>query len=164
MTAVIRDVEDGDIPAILALNEEFVEYLAPMDDRECTGYRRSASYFRVIDVNGEVAGFLIGYEPNAAYDSENYNWFNSTYDDFIYVDRIVIAAGHQGKQFGRLFYDDVQAFAKERGYSRITCEYNNQPLNAGSQKFHAAYGFEEVGLMWVKGGKRQVSMQTFSLA
>lgn len=163
MSTVIRDVQDRDIPAILELNEEFVEYLAPMDAEECAEYRQSAAYFRVIDEGGELAGFLIAYKPGADYESDNYSWFSGKYDDFVYVDRIVIAAGHQGKQFGRLFYDDVQAFARSSGQARITCEYNSEPMNVGSQKFHAAYGFEEVGRQWLNEGKKQVSLQSFSL-
>lgn len=165
MSSIIRDVHDGDMEAILKLNEEFVDYLAPMDAAECEAYRREAEYFRVIDTgDGSIAGFLIAYAPGAEYDSDNYRWFMNAFDDFVYVDRIVIASGHQGKQFGRLFYDDVQAFAKEQGLKRITCEYNSEPLNAGSQKFHAAYGFEEVGRQWLNDGKKQVSLQSFNWA
>ncbi len=163
MSVLVRDVQDSDIETILQLNEEFVEYLAPMNAVECAEYRRSANYFRVVDLNGAIAGFLIAYEPAASYDSVNYNWFSDKYEDFIYVDRIVIAADQQGKQFGRLFYDDVKAFARERGRARITCEYNSEPMNYGSQKFHAAYGFEEVGRLWLNDGKKQVSLQSFNL-
>lgn len=163
MSAFVRNVQDSDIETILQLNEEFVDYLAPMDAEKCAEYRRSANYFRVIDLNGVVAGFLIAYEPAAGYASVNYDWFSDKYEDFVYVDRIVIAAGQQGKQFGRLFYDDVQAFARERGWTRITCEYNSEPMNFGSKKFHAAYGFEEVGRLWLNDGKKQVSLQTFNL-
>lgn len=163
--AVIRNVEDRDIPAILSMNEEFVHYLAPMDAQECDAYRRDAAYFRVIDTGeGDIAGFLIAYAPGANYDSDNYRWFSEAYDTFVYVDRIVIAAGHQGRQFGRLFYDDVQAFANEQDLKRITCEYNSEPLNAGSQKFHAAYGFKEVGRHRPHGGEKEVSLQAFTLA
>ncbi len=164
VSAFIRDVQDSDISAILELNEEFVEYLAPMDAEECAEYRQSAAYFRVIEEGGELAGFLIAYRPGANYESDNYSWFSEQYDDFAYVDRIVIAAGHQGKQFGRLFYDDVQAFAKEQGLKRITCEYNSEPLNEGSKKFHAAYGFEEVGRQWLNDGNKQVSLQSYAIA
>jgi len=161
--AVIRDVLDADVPAILALNDEFVEYLAPMEEGDCAGYRKNATYFRVIDIAGEVAGFLIAYRPGLPYGSTNYRWFCETYDDFVYVDRIVISAGQQGKQLGRLFYDDIQAFTRKEGLKRVTCEYNCMPMNVGSQKFHNAYGFTEVGTQWLNDGKKQVSMQSFEV-
>jgi hypothetical protein len=41
----------------------------------------------------------------------------------------------------------------------MTCEYNLQPQNEISRKFHQRYGFIEVGTQETENGKKTVSLQ-----
>ena len=46
----------------------------------------------VLEVDGEVGGFVVTFRPGSDYDSENYRWFADRYGrDFYYLDRIVVA-------------------------------------------------------------------------
>jgi len=41
----------------------------------------------------------------------------------------------------------------------VTCEYDVDPPNPGSERFHTRFGFREVGRQVVAGGKKSVSLQ-----
>lgn len=98
----------------------------------------------MVDAGGSVAGALIAIGPGAEYASPNYQWFSAEYDDFVYVDRIVVEESHRGVGFGRAFYDWLQARLDP---PRITCEVNEIPPNPRSMAFHEALGFERVGTL-----------------
>ncbi len=73
------------------------------------------------------------------------------YDDFLYVDRVVVAPEFRGRKFADRFYDDLESFARDRGVSRITCEVNAEPPNPVSLRFHERRGFREVGQLLYSG-------------
>ena len=105
-----------------------------------------------------VVAFLLAFREGADYDSPNYRWFAARYATFLYVDRVVVAESQQGRGLGRLLYDDLFAFARASGVPCITCEFDIDPPNEASRRFHARYGFEEVGTQALPKGKR-VSLQ-----
>lgn len=100
--------------------------------------------------------FLLAFEQTDDYDSINFLWFRSRYDRFLYIDRIVVATEHRRCGHGRILYADLFARAAERGESRIVCEVNLQPPNPGSDGFHAALGFREVGRATIDYGAKTV--------
>ena len=155
----IRDALSADHPAILALNLESEALLSPMDARRLAKLDAQAAYHRVgVDDDGRIAAFLLAFREGADYDSPNYRWFAERYDTFLYVDRVVVAVPHQGHGFGRQLYDDLFAFAHASGVQYITCEFDIAPPNEASRRFHARYGFDEVGTQALPKGKR-VSLQ-----
>lgn len=142
---MIRDAEKTDWPAILALNAESVHFLSPMDEALLAKFAKAASYLRVIEEDGAVAAFLLAFRKGDAYAGVNFAWFTARYDDFLYVDRVVVAPQFRGRKLADLFYDDLETFACARGISRITCEVNAEPPNPVSLRFHERRGFREVG-------------------
>lgn len=159
---VIRDATPNDMEVVLRLNEAFVHFLSPLDLDLLAALAEEASYFRVIEHEGHVAGFLIAMLPGASYASSNYLWFDGQFDDFAYIDRIVVAQRDQGKALGVALYDNLAEFARDKGLKQLTCEYNIRPLNEGSAAFHERYGFREIGQQEHENGKR-VSLQAFAL-
>ena len=93
-----------------------------------------------------------------AYDSPNYLWFAARYPRFLYVDRVVVAVAEQGKRLGAALYDELFASTQRADATVITCEFDLEPPNEASRRFHARYGFLEVGTQRLPGGKR-VSLQ-----
>jgi len=156
---MIRDATASDFPAILALNAESVHFLSPLDDARLQRLHAQAAYHRVVEIDGEVAAFLLVLREGADYDSPNYLWFAQRYAQFLYVDRIVVDARRQGQGFAARLYDDLLEFAATSGIAQLTCEFDLDPPNPASAKFHARYGFREVGKQWLGGGKKQVSLQ-----
>lgn len=89
---------------------------------------------------------LAGWAPQIA---PNYRWFAERFDSFAYIDRVVVAESARRKGFGRLLYNDLLDAAARAGYRRVCCEVNIEPPNPGSDAFHAALGFKEVGNAWL---------------
>lgn len=157
---MIRDAKIADFPAILALNLEMEQYLSPLDEELLSKLHGIAVYHRVLEMSpGEVVAFLLVLRQGADYASVNYRWFAERYREFLYIDRVVVAAAQQGKRLGQLLYDDLFAFAREQGMVAVTCEFDIEPANEASRRFHSRYGFREVGTQRVAGGKKQVSLQ-----
>lgn len=163
MSTTLRPAVAGDFAAILALNAESVHFLSPLDAARLQHLHAQAAYHRVVEVDGAVAAFLLALREDADYDSPNYRWFVQRYPEFLYVDRIVVSAAQHGRGLGALLYEDLFAFARTHGVRRVTCEFDLDPPNPASARFHARFGFHEVGTQWLGGGKKQVSLQARSL-
>lgn len=142
---MIRDITKADWPEILRLNEESVHFLSAMDEAQLAKWSAAASYFRVVELDGKVAAFLMGFRKGDDYAGVNFAWFAQRYDDFLYVDRVVVSPTFRGQKLADRLYDDVEAFARVRDIPRITCEVNVEPPNPVSLRFHARRGFREVG-------------------
>ncbi len=157
---VIRDAGMQDADYILELNKVNVEVLSPMDGDKYRYFLDCSDMFQVVEVNGELAAFLIALREGIAdYTSENYIWFSGQYDKFLYVDRIVIDETFRGYGLGRKFYEGVFEHAAKAGLSTVTAEIDIEPYNEPSLKFHEAMGFEEVGQQVIRGGEIKVSLQ-----
>ena len=160
MTAVkIRDAQAADFDTILALNAASVALLSPLSPERLAGLHARAALHRVAEREGEVIGFLLAFREGADYDSPNYRWFAERYPLFLYVDRVVVADAARGCGVGTLLYRDMFEFAAASAASLVTCEFDVDPPNPASERFHAGFGFREVGRQWVADGRKQVSLQ-----
>jgi predicted GNAT superfamily acetyltransferase len=162
--AVIRDATAADHPALLALNARYVDLLSPLDAARLARLDAQAAYHRVVDDAGRVAAFLLAFREGADYDSPNYLWFAVRYPRFLYVDRVVVDGAAQGRGLGARLYRDLFVFAATQGVDTIACEYYSKPPNAASARFHARFGFREVGTQWLPEVRKQVSLQVASVA
>jgi predicted GNAT superfamily acetyltransferase len=157
---LIRDAVAADLPDILAHNRVEQQQTSVLDMARLQWLVGLSDYCRVAVVDGSVAGFLIALREGKPYDSDNYRWFVERLGGFLYVDRVVVAAGYAGLGIGSQLYRDMFAFARAQGLDTITCEYNIEPPNPASRAFHDRFGFSEVGTQWLDGGRKQVSLQT----
>lgn len=153
-----------DHPAILRLNTAEVQHTSPMDEARLRQLLQLSSWSRVVRIDDQVAAFLIALRDGVAYDNDNYRWFATRLDSFLYVDRIVVDAAHAGRGIGRSLYQALIDFARTEGIAAICCEYNLEPPNPPSQAFHQRFGFMEIGSQWLGGGAKRVSMQQLRLA
>ena len=160
---MIRAAAPADFPAILALNAESVHFLSPLDAPRLQHLHAQAAYHRVVEIDGVVAAFLLALREGADYASPNYRWFAQRYREFLYIDRIVVSTMQQGQGLGALLYEDLFAFARTSGVTRMTCEFDLEPPNPASARFHARFGFREVGTQRLAGGRKQVSLQARTL-
>lgn len=159
----IRPAVAADFQQILALNAESVHFLSPLDEERLAHLHLQAAYHRVAMIDDSVVAFLLAFCQGADYDSPNYRWFAKRYASFLYVDRVVVSSARQGNGLGAHLYRDLFAFARQHGFDPVTCEFDVLPPNETSRRFHAAFGFAEVGSQWVAGGKKQVSLQVANL-
>jgi predicted GNAT superfamily acetyltransferase len=132
----------GLLDALLALNNAHAEELSWLDGRLLADLVAQAFAAERI---GEADALLIALDQDAVYDSPNFQWFRSRFPRFVYVDRVVVADGARGRGHARRLYAGLFERARREGHDRIVCEVNRTPPNPGSDAFHAALGFEEVG-------------------
>jgi predicted GNAT superfamily acetyltransferase len=144
MSIVIRDVREHELDSVLALNNAAGPTILPLDASRARFFYEHATYFRVAEVDGHLAGFLIAFDQDSVYQSSNYLWFRERFPAFVYIDRVVVASSRRGAGLGRVFYADVQSFAEVRA-PLLACEVFLEPRNDVAVLFHGTYGFQEVG-------------------
>lgn len=157
MSIAIRDVGEHDLDSVLALNNSAGQGILPLDAERVRFFMRHADYFRVAEVHGQMAGFLIALRPGTPYGSSNYQWFCEHFGDFLYIDRIVVAGSRRGAGLGKVFYADVTSYAEVR-VPVLACEVFLEPRNDAALLFHGTYGFREVGQHQMEEAGRQVSL------
>ncbi len=135
----LRAIEVGDLPALLALNNEHAAEVNALTDRELGHLVAVAARARVAP--GAV-GFVIAFDEHAPVQGPNHAWFIERYAAFLYVDRVVVAASARGRGLARGLYEDLASIAAGRP---LCCEVNIEPLNVASLAFHERVGFEGVG-------------------
>ena len=160
---LIRTATTADFPHLLHLNEESVHFLSPFTPARLDLLFNEAAYCRVLENNGEVVAFLLAFREGCTYDSPNYRWFATHYQQFLYIDRVVVSKALQGQGAGKLLYDDIFTFARQTSVQYLTCEFDIDPPNESSRHFHQRYGFAEVVTQAVADGKKQVSLQAVTL-
>ena len=143
-----------DRTAVLALNAANVKETAPLDGAALQALLDESFHVGLRD-EGRTA-VLIALDQDADYASPNFIWFRERYPRFAYVDRIIVSAAARGQGHARSLYEELFSVARAAGHDVITCEINTEPPNPGSDAFHAALGFIEVGDAWIEGGAKRV--------
>lgn len=157
----LRDGIEADYAAILRLNEEAIPAVNRISRDELAVLHRESASLRLASVGGLVAGFLLALRQGADYKSQNYQWFTQKYDDFGYVDRVVVGSLFRSGGVGRLLYDDLRQRCGDAPV--LCCEVNLRPPNPASLAFHHVIGFREVGQQETEGGAKRVSLQVMTL-
>jgi predicted GNAT superfamily acetyltransferase len=139
--------------ALLALNNAHAKELSWLPPEKFAHLIGQAFLARRI---GNADAFLLAFDQNADYDSENFIWFRSRYEHFVYVDRVAVAPAARGHGHARRLYDDLFEHARRAGQERIVCEVNEKPPNPASDAFHAAMGFMKVGDATLQGEEKIV--------
>ncbi|MBI5279414.1 MAG: GNAT family N-acetyltransferase [Burkholderiales bacterium] len=116
-----------------------------------------AAHHLVVD-DGGVAAFLLAFREGSTYDSPNYRWFAARYPAFLYIDRVAVAAPQRGRGFGSRLYEETFALARSAGVP-VTCEFDLEPPNPVSGRFHLRFGFTEVGRQRYGAAGKLVSLQ-----
>jgi uncharacterized protein len=159
----IREACGDDFALILRLNAQSVHFLSPMSEALLCDLHRAAAYHRVVEVEGVVRAFLLALREGEAYASVNYRWFCARYAQFLYIDRVVVDTAAQGAGLGKILYSDLLAFAGASGVPRVACEFDVDPPNERSRRFHFGFGFREIGTQQVGVQQKKVSLQLAEL-
>jgi predicted GNAT superfamily acetyltransferase len=160
----LRDALPADFVSVVALNGSEVRHTSAMDEARLRQLHGYACYHRVVEIDGEVGSFQLAMREDCGYANANYEWFAGRYSSFLYVDRIVVGARHQGLRLGKRLYRDLFGYARSQNVPAVVCEYNLVPPNEPSRIFHDKFGFQEVGSQWLDDGAKQVSLQAAPVA
>lgn len=141
----LRDLRTDDYPTVLELNEHFVHFLAPMDEAKLLAIVELTTWAKVVEIDGDVAAFAWAIPATGAYWSPFHAWFRERYDEFLYLDRVVVGEHAHRRGFGAMLYNDLERHARDGGHERVTLEVDIEPHNEGSLAFHTGRGYEPVG-------------------
>lgn len=153
MTIRLRDATGNDLDAILDLNRMAGVSVAAIDRSALTGCFASAAYFRVAEIDGGLAAFLIGTDQAGCDGNAGFRWFQQRHPAFLYIDRIVVAEPFRGHGLGRVLYTDLISFAEVR-VPVLGCQVSLEPRDQASLLFHASLGFQEVAQLAGPDGRR----------
>ena len=157
MALSIRDVQPHELDSVLALNNAAGSTILPLDAAALRTLYEQASYFRLAEIDGHIAGFLLALREDADYASPNFQWFRERHSTFAYIDRIVVAKPYRGLGLGRVFYADVTSYAEMR-VPLLSCEVFLEPRDDISLLFHGMWGFQEVGQQTMPSNGRRVAL------
>ena len=146
-----RPYEPGDADDVLALNQGALDAVSSLDLDRLAWLCDIADTSLVITDGSRIAGFAIMMGPASAYDSINYAWFTERYDDFAYLDRIVVDPSCRRTGVGSSLYDAAEGAASRHG--RMTLEVYAEPPNQASLAFHRSRDYVEVGRLLQANGK-----------
>ena len=134
----------ADDAAVLALNAAAEGLVEPLGPDRLDWLRLIAAHAAVIDLDGEIAGFVLTFAPGSAHDGLEFQWFTETYADrFQHLDRIVVAEPHRRKGIATAVYRAVERSAKP--FDRLVCGIRSDPPDVAGLAFHAGRDFVEVG-------------------
>lgn len=162
-TVQIRRVVDGDLDALVPLNNGAVPAVNALGRDDVARFAATVPHFRVALLDGAPVGMMIAMGPGVAYDSPNYRWFERHYDAFLYVDRIVVDPAARSAGVGAALYADLVGAARAAGVPRLACEVNLRPANDRSLAFHERLGFRAVGTQDTEAGRKTVQLMVMPL-
>jgi predicted GNAT superfamily acetyltransferase len=133
----VREITTDDFETVVDINQTALEGVGPLDHEGLSLLVKQADQALLLDDDGDIAGFVITLPTGATYDSSRYEWFETRFDDYVYLDRIVVAETHRRLGVASRLYDEIE---------------NDKPValevyddNTASLAFHEGRGFEPVG-------------------
>jgi len=154
----IRPVHAHDFPSLLAINHAGHPGVYPITHNDLTALLTDCPYFCIVELDGRILGYIIGYTPLDQCDGEEFAWFQAHLSDFLYIDQIAVAASARRTHLGTCLYDHTEDYARHYRLTSVVCEVNLEPPNPVSLDFHTKRGFAEIGVLRVADG-RTVSLQ-----
>ena len=149
----IRDFNRNDLDEVYDLNQQAVNAVSSLTHQEMLHLLELSRDVLVIEAGGAIVGFCNTFDVGVAYESANYRWFSERYDDFVYLDRIVITESQRNRGLGARLYEEIERrMIAAGGPYFLACEVNFDPPNEGSLRFHRRIGFSPVGRQESKPG------------
>ncbi|MEC7276538.1 MAG: GNAT family N-acetyltransferase [Bdellovibrionota bacterium] len=150
---IIRKINDSDFPNILLANNANIPAVSKLNEESLKLLVEKSIRGWVVEYDGKFSGFCIILGTNQDYRSDNYRWVSDHYENFEYLDRVVIQEEFQGRGFGQELY---KKWFKESDEVPLLLEVNVKPINTGSIRFHERLGFVSVGEQDTENGKKRV--------
>lgn len=158
----IRPATPADTAEIVAINAAGRPGVYPLTPDDVQTTLAGAPYVMTAELDGRVAGYIIGYTQADVCEGDEFAWFQAHLPRFLYIDQIAMAPEARRAGVGARLYDDAAAYAQAHALPALVCEVNLEPPNPASLRFHARLGFEQVGVLAAHDG-RAVSLRRRNL-
>ncbi len=90
---------------------------------------------------GKLSGFLLGFSSGRAVESFSYMWFQTRFDNFLYVDRVVVMPDVRLQGVGTAMLQEVLQWCRERGIDNLVCQVHDRPPNPSGHALCKTLGF-----------------------
>lgn len=138
----LREISNRQTKAFWRLNQKYARQTSAFEFNEWCAHIEAAPVALCVEPS---LGLLLAFDDSSDIPSPNFQWFKARYQDFYYVDRIIIAPDGQAQGLGSVLYECLEDLAIEAGKKSILAEVNTVPDNPISHAFHEKMGFEVVG-------------------
>jgi len=155
----VRAAGAADRARIAMINREGQPGVNALLAQELDACLSRATLFRVAELGGAVAGYLIAFAAGFTAIGDEYAWFSARHPSFLYVDQVAVAADAWRRGVGAALYADLEREARERAVPVLVCEVNLRPPNPRSLAFHARLGFAEADQLEVSDGRRAALLE-----
>jgi predicted GNAT superfamily acetyltransferase len=153
----------SEINSLFELNQSEVPHVGSVTLPRLQHLAQHAIQLPIERADGVIAGFVILFDQDTEYDSENFLWFRDRYERFAYVDRVVVGQAFRRQGIANRLYTECIEFCRASAFPILTLEINIQPPNPTSLSFHQKMGFQEVGTLQTLGSDKSVSMQALRI-
>jgi len=107
-------------------------------------------------VDGQVAGLVVVLSDSCGYNSDYYRWFTERYENFLYIDRVVVADWARGQGIAKQLYQAIEQAAHEQNMA-IVADVHSDPPNTPSLNLHRTMGFDVIGTQYFPATKKTAS-------
>ena len=139
---IIRPAGKYDLDRVVELNNIEEKWVGKKQWSFFDTYR-NLPFFYVIEDRSKVEGFIMAMDQNVDYDNENFLWFKGRFNDFLYIDRVIIDPDNRRNGFATALYGTLW---NKSGNTPLVTEVSFDPLNKESMIFHDKFGFQKVGM------------------
>jgi predicted GNAT superfamily acetyltransferase len=98
-------------------------------------------------LDGRPAGMMVVLSDTSGYDSDFYRWFTERYENFLYIDRIVVVDWARGQGVAKHLYESVDQAAQAKKLAVVADVYS-EPPNVASLRLHLTRGFQSIGAQY----------------
>ena len=142
MTLEITPLKDANL--LLALNNAAVPDVGELSTHRARWLLDHCVLPGLATLDGQFAGMVVVLSDNCGYDSDFYRWFTDRYQNFLYIDRVVVMPWARGQGLAKQIYQSIEQAAREQGRA-IVADVYSEPPNTPSLNLHRAMGFQEIG-------------------
>ncbi|MDX1491162.1 MAG: GNAT family N-acetyltransferase [Pseudohongiellaceae bacterium] len=90
----------------------------------------------------EIQGFMLGMASGRDIEHFSYQWFMARYDNFLYIDRVVVDESARGNALASSMYEEARFWARQNGIDKIVCQLYDRPPMPEAHTQLKELGFE----------------------
>jgi uncharacterized protein len=147
----IVGIAESNIDGLRELNNLHAQETSLLNDNQFRHLLREACYSRSVAPSHAL---ILGFDPQAKYDSPNFVWFCERFSNFVYIDRVIVSHRSRRQGLAGALYQVLYKWAASRHCDMVVCEVNAVPPNTASDSFHEQMGFTQIGDGKPHAGKR----------